>query len=77
MKNTEESPTETGRHDGGNVPLFCFSVGKRVAERKKKSTMTNLAFAVDLLFLSHVEILFPLHFEFHADAFTSSCSTSM
>ena len=56
MKNTEESPT--GRHDRGNVPLFCFSVGKRVAERKKK-------------------IVFPLHFEFLADAFTSSCSASM
>ena len=70
MKNTEESPIETGRHDGRNVPLFCFSVGKRVAVRKKKtSTMTNLAFAVDLLFLSHVEILFSLHFEFHAYAF--------
>ena len=39
--------------------------------------MTNLAFAVDLLFLFHVKILFPLHFEFLADAFTSSCSASM
>ena len=36
MKNTEESPIATGRDDGGNVPLFCFSVGKRVAVRKKK-----------------------------------------
>ena len=76
MKN-KESPIEAGRHDGGNVPLFCFSLGKGVAERKKTSTMTILAFAVDLLFLSHVEILFSLHFKFLADAFTSSCSASM
>ena len=76
MKNTEESPIETGRHEGGNVRLFCFFCGHTRCGRKKNSTMTNLTFAADLLFLSHVEILLPLHFEFFADAFTSSCSAS-
>lgn len=76
MKNTEESPIETGRHEGGNVPLFCFFCGQTRCKRKKNSTMTNLAFAVDLRFLSHVEILLPPHFEFFSDAFTSSCSAS-
>ena len=53
--------------------VSVFLVSKRVAERKKKtSTMTNLDFAVDLHFLPHVEILFPLHFEFPGDAFSSS-----
>ena len=54
--------------------------GKGLRNEKKKNiyiTVGNLAVAVDLHFLSHVEILFLLHFEFFADAFTSSCSSSM
>ena len=77
MKNTEESPIATGRMTVETSLFSVFLWANALRYEKKASTMTNLAFAVDLLFLSHVEILFQLHFEFLADAFTSSCSALM